>query len=158
MKTKGKVYPKNIYMVTDSEHVCHFYESDPMRTPDRDAVEVTLAALIVDSVGEGTVPNPVMIALNCAVLKRSEPFAISQPGSIRSGALKRDFEDMAGRVVDILETQNTDPEYPFNGVLLSRDGRMLGTATYSTTGECKDQVSDHTIVCVDGEFVPSADE
>ncbi len=155
MKTKGKVYPKDLYLVSDANHEYHFYLSDPMKTRDRAGAEVNIGELISDFIGgDGTVANPIVVALNCAAIQRCEPFAISQPGAIRTGQLKKHFEDMEGRIVDILETKNSDPDFPFNGVLLSRNGAMLGVATYSVLGECKDGIEDHALVCMDG-LIPS---
>ncbi len=158
MKTKGNLYPHTIYMVNDDNHVSHFYESDPMRTEDRESAEINIGEVISDFVGEGSVMNPVLVALNCAKLERSEPFAVSQPGAVRCGTLKKHFEDMAGHIVDVLDTRNDDANFPFNGVLLTREGKMVGTATYSLKGECSDGVESHNLVLVEGVFPEKKDE
>lgn len=157
-KVKGKLYPDNIYMAVDSDHVCHFYRKDPMHTSNREADEVNIGDLLIDFCGEPSIINPVVFALNVAVLDRGEPFAISQPGAVRSGQLKKHFEDLEGHVVDILETKNGDRDFPFNGVLLTRQGTMVGNATYSVTGECKDGIENHRLVCVNGVFEPEGEE
>lgn len=153
MKYKGKTYPKDLYVVRDSKKNIHWFDADPMKTPDRDAHEVEPVELLEEFYGgAGTVGNPIVVRIAGALLNRCEPFAISQPAAIRTGKLSRHLEDLDGRIVEIINAYNPNAEFPLNGVVMDREGRPVDYATYSVSGACSDGVESHSLVCVDGVF------
>jgi len=147
---KGIVLPKDYFLTRDKNGVYHWYEEDPLKSKDRQKAEVDIASVISETVGYGNIANPVMVHLLCARIDRSVEFNISLLTALRKGTENKHFEDMLGNIVEVLEFQNSDPEYPLNGIVLDSRGDMVEMRCYSGRGECRDGVEDHRLLAIKG--------
>lgn len=150
---KGKILPQDYFLTRDSQGEYHWYGEDPLKSKDRAAVEVSIEDIISNTVGWGTIANPVMVRLNCAKVDRSVEFNVGLLARIRKGEEDRHFEDMAGNVIDVLEVQNSDKEFPLTGVVFNSLGDVVETRKYSYKGDCKDGDETHHLMAMNGQAV-----
>lgn len=148
---KGVTYPDDMYLVKDEDNKVKWFRKDPMKHPGRDNPEVNLIDEIFEYFGDGDILNPLRIRIQGIHIQRGEPFDISLPGLIRKGKVDRHIEDLEGNHIDILASiVQKATDFPINGVLLSRDGEIIATRTYSLQGDCSDGVRSHRLVAVQG--------
>lgn len=147
---KGTVLPKDYFLVRGRDGEYHWYSEDPLKAADRDSVEVSIEDVITQAVGWGDVDNPVMVHLNCAKIDRSVPFHVGLLAGIRKGSEDKHFEDMSGHVIDVLEAQNPDKEFPLTGVVLGSAGEFIEARQYSFKGLCKDGEESHRLIAIVG--------
>lgn len=147
---KGTVLPKDYFLVRTRDGEYHWYSEDPLKSDNREEAEVSIEDVITQAVGWGDVDNPVMVHLNCAKIDRSVPFNIGLLAGVRKGSEDKHFEDMSGRVIDVLEAQNPDREFPLTGVVLGSAGEFIDARQYSFKGLCKDGDEAHRLIAVVG--------
>ena len=157
-KVKGQNYPTNLYLTRGRDGKFHWYDRDPKTLENRTNSEIaSLEANIMGLVGNGDDMNPVIVQLVCAHIIRSEAFNISQPAEVRRGGNVKHFEDLDGAVVDVLEFRNSNPAFPFSGVVFDDRGDVVGNRKYAPDGKCEDGVDGHTIVLIAGPAVFESD-
>lgn len=145
MKLEPTVTKSPLYLVRDENGESHWYSRDPLKEANLSS-EVKIENVVADLVGSGSRLNPVCVYLSCFNVMRAEPFLPSTFGAMKTSDLPRTVMDLEGCRVSILEEMNDDGHYPFNGVVLDAEGRMIASRTYSLYGECSDGESAHQLV------------
>lgn len=147
---EGKIYPGEIFLVRGSDGKGHCYLQDPMKIKDRDSVEVDFADTMFGFFGDSNAVNPMVLHISGAVFSRGEAFDISMPAKVRSGSYDGHFEDMEGNIVEVLPMRSSDPLFPVNGIVLTREGGFVAQRHYNGQGQCSDKDGNHVILVVNG--------
>lgn len=151
-QAKGIVLPIDYFLVRDEHGMYHWYQKDPHKDKNRRENEIIIEKVISEAVGIGDVENPVMVHLKAIRIDRSAPFTVALLEQVRKGEEKH-FEDRDGHVVEIIEAQNNDPDFPLNAVVLNEQGNMIKLRKYSFKGECKDGLAEHQLLVFSGPAV-----
>ncbi len=150
---QGTILPNDYFLIRDSKDgMFHWYKGDPFRCQDRTKLEVGIEEVITSYIGTGTIANPVVVCLNCALLDRSVKFDVRLLSGIRNGSEEKHFEDMNGNVIDVLEVKNSDAQYPLSGAVFNNDGDVIEIRKYSFEGVCSDGKEEHCLVAVNGRL------
>ena len=150
---QGTILPNDYFLIRDTKNgTYHWYKGDPFRCDDRRELEVSIEEVITSFIGIGTIANPVVVCLNCALIDRSVNFDVRLLAGIRNGSEEKHFEDMNGNVIDVLEVKNSDAQYPLSGAVFNKDGDVIEIRKYSFQGECSDGKEDHHLMAVNGRL------
>ncbi len=150
----GRLHPDTFFLSQDENGMYHCFRRDPMKVEDPEDEEITsIADLISDFAGPCDIANPVVFRFAAEKINRCTRFTITLPDEIRVGKVNQHIQDMTGRIVEILNSRNPDPEFPLNGVVFDRSGAMLTTRTYAADGSCSDRIGEHHLIGVVGPAV-----
>lgn len=147
---EGKIYPGEIFLVRGRDGKGHCYLQDPMKIRNRGELEVDFTETMFGFFGESNAVNPMVLHVSGVVFSRGEAFDISMPAKVRTGSYDGHFEDSEGNVVEVLPVRSPDPLFPVNGIVLTRDGRLVEQRLYDGTGRCADGNADHALYVVNG--------
>lgn len=150
---RGIVLPNDFFLVRDKDGLYHWYSEDPLKSKNRDAAEIAIESVISEAVGWGDVANPVVVRINCAKIDRSVAFNVGLLASVRKGVENKHFEDMSGNIIDILDVQNTDRDFPLSAAVYNCYGDAVELRKYSFNGECKDGREEHHLLAINGPAV-----
>lgn len=151
-KLKAKTYPDGIYLAKGKDGKGHFYATDPLQIRDTEGQELDLAELLFDFFGPADVVNPIVFKVAGAVNERGRKFEISAPAKIRTGEMAAHFEDLEGNVVEVSAMRGPDESHPVNGIVLTRDGKLVAQRFFDVEGTCQDGKPLHRLVIVDGHL------
>lgn len=147
---KGIVLPNDYFLTRDNDGRYHWWSKDPLRAKNKAEIEVQIESIITEVVGFGDIANPVLVHLNCAKVDRSVAFQSGLLANIRRGSEAKHFEDLSGSVIDVLEIQNSDRDFPLTGAVFNEKGDVVSVRKYSFKGDCSDGVEEHKLIAMDG--------
>ena len=140
--------PSSFYLVKQPDGTVKWYSRNPSVSENRGEALDGVEDFLFQRFGVGTFRRPLRLEISGTLTAPTAPFNARTAMDVISGKSEKTVMDDEGHRVAIMGIRSTDPEYPYNGIVLDNEGAAVVSRSYSGLGICSDGVPSHNLFVI----------